>query len=295
VAGHSDADQLRMPPARRQRVGRPGFGALIAAAVTGAISIAALGIMASSSSAADSLRLRVDDASPSKLFGASGGRIGFDFEIDGQRARDLTVEAVRAGGGVYRRWSLSDVAPRDRQRVSWNGKRDHRSVPSGEYFFRVRDERGNKADRDRSKGDRRFGVYDHRFPVRARHTYGDGVGAGRGHLGQDVFARCGAKLRAARGGKVEIVDNQRGSAGHYLVIDGRGTRLDYVYMHLSRRPPVSEGERLKTGERIGRVGRTGNATGCHLHFELWSAPGWFAGGHHLRSVTRKLHRWDRWS
>ena len=91
------------------------------------------------------------------------------------------------------------------------------------------------------------------------------------------------------------MDNQRGGAGHYLVIDGRGTRLDYVYMHLKGRAPVREGERVKTGERIGRVGRSGNASGCHLHFELWSAPGWFDGGHHLRSVTRKLRKWDSWS
>jgi murein DD-endopeptidase MepM/ murein hydrolase activator NlpD len=284
-----------MPAARRQRAGGTGFGALIAAAVTGAISIAALGLMASSAGAADSLQLRVDDASPSKLFGASGRRVAFGFELDGQRTRDVSVEAVRAGGGVYRRWSLSDVPPRDRQSVSWNGKREHRSVPNGEYFFRVRDERGRKADRGRSKGDRRFGVYDHRFPVRARHTYGDGVGAGRGHMGQDVFARCGAKLRAARGGRVEWVDRQQSAAGNYLVVDGRGTRLDYVYMHLKGRPPVREGERVKTGELIGRVGRTGNASGCHLHFELWSSPGWFEGGHHLRSVTRKLRKWDRWS
>jgi Peptidase family M23 len=295
VAGHSQADDRRVPPAGRKRRGRPGHGALIAAALTGVASVAALGIMASTSSAADSLRLRIDDASPSKLFGASGGRVGFDFELDGQRSRDVTVEAVRAGGGIYRSWALPDVPPRERQRVSWNGKRDHASAPNGEYFFRVRDESGRKADRGRSKGDRRFGVYDHRFPVRARHAYGDGVGAGRGHMGQDVFARCGAKLRAARGGRVQVVDKQRSAAGNYLVVDGRGTRFDYVYMHLKGRPSVREGDSIKTGERIGRVGRTGNASGCHLHFELWSAPGWFEGGHHLRSVTTKLRRWDRWS
>jgi murein DD-endopeptidase MepM/ murein hydrolase activator NlpD len=295
VAGHSEAGRPRVRPAGRRRGGRPGHGALIAAAVTGLISMAALGIMASSSSAADSLRLRVDDANPSKLFGASGRQVGFEFELDGNRSRDVTVEAVRSGGGVYRRWSLDDVAPREQQSVSWNGRRDHGSVPNGEYFFRVRGEDGRKAERNRSKGDRRFGVYDHRFPVRARHTYGDGVGAGRGHMGQDIFARCGAKLRAARGGRVEWVDRQSSAAGNYLVIDGRGARFDYVYMHLKGRPPVREGERIKTGERIGRVGRTGNASGCHLHFELWSSPGWFEGGHHLRSVTRKLRKWDRWS
>ncbi|HEX2468451.1 MAG TPA: M23 family metallopeptidase [Solirubrobacterales bacterium] len=295
MAGHPPVEERRVRPASRQLRKRPGYGALIAAAVTGTISVAALGLMASSVSASELLRLGVDDANPAKLFGASGKSVDFKLEIEGPRAHDLQVEAVRSGGGVYRRWILEDVAPGDRQVISWNGRRERHPVPNGEYFFRVRDERGRKADRAHSKGDRRFGVYDHRFPVRGRHSYGDGVGAGRGHMGQDVFARCGTKLRAARGGKVEVVDRQRGGAGHYLVIDGRGTRLDYVYMHLSRQPPVREGTRVKTGERIGRVGRSGNASGCHLHFELWSAPGWFTGGRHLRSVTAKLRKWDRWS
>jgi murein DD-endopeptidase MepM/ murein hydrolase activator NlpD len=288
--------QAGHPRREAPRARADGRGALIAAALTAAITIAAFGLLAATSRAeAESLRLRLDDASPTKLFGASGGRVDFRFELDGQRSRDVQVEAVRAGGGIYRSWTLPDVAPRERQAISWNGKREGEQVPNGEYFFRVRDEQGRKAERARSKGDRRFGVFDHRFPVRGRHTYGDGVGAGRGHMGQDVFARCGTKLRAARGGHVEWVDNQRGGAGHYLVIDGRGTRLDYVYMHLSKRPKVREGSRVRTGDVIGRVGRSGNASGCHLHFELWSAPGWFDGGHHLRSVTRKLRKWDRWS
>jgi hypothetical protein len=46
----------------------------------------------------------------------------------------------------------------------------------------------------------------------------------RPHGLQDVIARCGAKLRAARGGRVQWVDRQRRAAGNYLVVDARGTR-----------------------------------------------------------------------
>ena len=49
-------------------------------------------------------------------------------------------------------------------------------------------------------------------------------------------------------------------------------------MHLRDAPSLAKGDKVKTGERIGAVGRTGRADGCHLHFELWSAPGWYKGG-----------------
>jgi murein DD-endopeptidase MepM/ murein hydrolase activator NlpD len=39
------------------------------------------------------------------------------------------------------------------------------------------------------------------------------------------------------------------------------------------------------------VGDTGNAWGCHLHFELWTAPGWYAGGEPFDPLPR-LQRWD---
>ena len=133
---------------------------------------------------------------------------------------------------------------------------------------------------------------DHEFPVPSRHQYGDGVGAGRGHQGQDVFADCGKRLLAARGGKVQ--DRGRHyAAGNYLVVDGRSTRVDYVYMHLRRSGIAHQGERLSRGERIGKVGQSGNAVGCHLHFEMWSKPGYYEGGHAMRSVTKHLRRWDR--
>jgi murein DD-endopeptidase MepM/ murein hydrolase activator NlpD len=127
----------------------------------------------------------------------------------------------------------------------------------------------------------------HAFPLPAKHTYGDGWGAGRGHRGQDVFARCGKPIIAARGGRVKYREYQSG-AGNYIVINGKGTPRDYMYAHLKRRAPLRVGERVSTGQKIGRVGATGNASGCHLHFELWRGD-WNG----RPDVTRKLKRWDR--
>lgn len=130
------------------------------------------------------------------------------------------------------------------------------------------------------------------FPIPASHTYGDGFGAGRGHQGQDVFSQCGKRLVSAKAGRVQRRDYD-GSGGHYVVIDTKGSKIDYVYMHLKRKAIVRKGERVRAGQKIGNVGETGNAVGCHLHFEKWSGPGYYEGGSAQSSVTRTLKRWDR--
>jgi murein DD-endopeptidase MepM/ murein hydrolase activator NlpD len=123
----------------------------------------------------------------------------------------------------------------------------------------------------------------HVFPVVGRYDFG-GAGAGFGsgraghsHQGHDVFARCGTPMVAARGGRIQA-NRYHHAAGHYVVIDATGTGTDYVYMHLARRSPFRRGDKVATGQRIGAVGDSGNARGCHLHFELGSAPGYYEGG-----------------
>ena len=128
-------------------------------------------------------------------------------------------------------------------------------------------------------------MYDHLFPIRGKHDLGqsetNNFGGGRGHQGQDNFARCGTRLAAARGGKVQYA-GYHGRAGNYVVIDGDGTGVDYAYMHLRKTPLVSTGQRVFTGQKIGEVGDTGRASGCHLHFEMWSAPGLVRGREAVR-------------
>ena len=55
-------------------------------------------------------------------------------------------------------------------------------------------------------------------------------------------------------------------------------------MHLVAPSRFNEGQIVRTGQAIGQVGETGNASGCHLHYEMW-APARLVRG-------RALHRPD---
>jgi len=229
------------------------------------------------------------EATPTKSFfdGKRRSRVEYLFEADGPT--DVRIDVLK---GKNKR--LVDTIVEKRQKpfannsATWDGLGENGKVaPNGKYKFEVSQLSGG------SGGKAGFRYYDHRFPLAGRHDYGDGLGAGRGHQGQDIFAKCGNPVYAARGGRVQVKASQS-AAGNYVVIDGRKTGVDYVYMHLERGGRPKQGTQVRTGERIGFESDTGRATGCHLHFEMWSAPGWYEGGHTL-NPTNSLKRWDRWS
>ncbi|HYF27705.1 MAG TPA: M23 family metallopeptidase [Baekduia sp.] len=128
------------------------------------------------------------------------------------------------------------------------------------------------------------------FPVRGEATWGDGFGTRGGrHQGIDLLADCGTTLVAPVAGTVVNV-KRHDAAGHYLVVRDAATGEEHVLMHLARPPLVAKGDEVAAGQRVGEVGRTGNASACHLHFEIWTAPGWYRGGD-PRDPEPDLRRW----
>jgi murein DD-endopeptidase MepM/ murein hydrolase activator NlpD len=134
------------------------------------------------------------------------------------------------------------------------------------------------------------------FPVRGSHDFGGAdsrFGAQRSghiHQGQDVTAAEGTPLASVHSGTVRFVDYQS-AAGYYVVIHDSGGKYEFAYMHLQKGSVrVAPGQHVHAGQRIGRVGHTGDATGPHLHFEMWAGP-WQTGGHPIDPL-KYLKRWD---
>jgi murein DD-endopeptidase MepM/ murein hydrolase activator NlpD len=288
--------------AAAQEPSQPSSGSGVAAASSGGSgagdgSGSGAGSELGSGAGSTELRLKSESTSPGKVFFEGVRKATYRYSIAGRRAQDLKIQAVRRRNGrVVRTWRRDNVEPQTTHAIRWAGtNRRGGEAHKGMYVFRVRDPGGRAADRSRTKGVARFRLFPNKFPVRGAHQYWDGFGAGRHHMGQDIGARCGSWVVAARGGKVQWRGYQASGAGYYLVIDGEDSQHDNVYMHLRRKHRPQDGERVRTGQRIGRVGMSGNSSDCHLHFEIWSRPGWYEGGHAMRSVSRRLKEWDAWS
>lgn len=87
-----------------------------------------------------------------------------------------------------------------------------------------------------------------------------------GHSGLDLGAAKGTSIRSAKAGTVKTVVYGSTGYGYYLTID-HGNGMVTLYGHCSQ-ILVREGQTVKAGETIAKVGSTGRSTGNHLHFEV---------------------------
>jgi murein DD-endopeptidase MepM/ murein hydrolase activator NlpD len=85
------------------------------------------------------------------------------------------------------------------------------------------------------------------------------------HLGLDLFAREGSKVKAVNAGTIVLV-RECFLAGTVIVI-AHGAGLASAYYHLSA-VSVAEGDSVGAGDDIGRAGHTGRTTGPHLHLSI---------------------------
>jgi murein DD-endopeptidase MepM/ murein hydrolase activator NlpD len=96
-----------------------------------------------------------------------------------------------------------------------------------------------------------------------------------GHYAIDIAADYGSTVRAAAGGTV-IFAGWKSNGGGYQVWIAHGSGLYTTYNHMSA-ISVGRGQHVGRGQTVGRVGQSGNATGPHLHFEVWRGPVWDGG------------------
>jgi murein DD-endopeptidase MepM/ murein hydrolase activator NlpD len=95
-------------------------------------------------------------------------------------------------------------------------------------------------------------------------------GAAKFHRGIDIRAAYGQDIEAAGAGRV-ISAGTDGAYGETVVIEHAGG-IRTRYAHLSS-ALVTPGQEVAAGQVVGRAGRSGRATGTHLHFEVTTAAG----------------------
>jgi murein DD-endopeptidase MepM/ murein hydrolase activator NlpD len=253
---------------------------------------------------AGALSLVTAETTPRKsfYFGYRFPRLAFTLGSS-QPQNDIRIDVVNSAAEVVQTFYREDVAPALPTSVRWDGTTAAgKPARNGRYSFRISSQSPAPAARKATPSTAlslSFTFYGYAFPVLGGHDFGTGgarFGAGRSghtHQGQDVMAGCGTPLIAARGGRVQYSGYQY-AAGNYVVIDGKGTPNDFMYAHLAEPSPLQTGDTVRTGQPIGIVGDTGDATACHLHFEIWAAPGWYEGGAPFDPLP-ELEKWDRYS
>ncbi len=90
-------------------------------------------------------------------------------------------------------------------------------------------------------------------------------GGGRPHMGLDIKAPANTPVLATADGRVKACRTERRYGKMVLIEHDHG--YETVYAHLNA-ILVKPGQQVTQGELIGKVGRTGNATTAHLHYEV---------------------------
>jgi murein DD-endopeptidase MepM/ murein hydrolase activator NlpD len=102
-------------------------------------------------------------------------------------------------------------------------------------------------------------------------TYDDARGSGRRHDAIDIMAAEGTPVIAVADGTIEKLFFSHGGGGITVYQRSPDGKWMYYYAHLSAYAPgLAEGQQVKRGQVIARVGHTGDASaaGPHLHFAI---------------------------
>lgn len=129
---------------------------------------------------------------------------------------------------------------------------------------------GGRGARANSSGTPSKTALDLLWPVVGGISSPFGMRHGRLHAGIDIRANRGTPIFASQSGQV-LLSSRRRAYGNVVVI-GHDHNFQTLYAHMQKMI-VRSGQYVDQGDVIGYVGRTGRATGYHLHFETRVAGG----------------------
>jgi lipoprotein NlpD len=118
------------------------------------------------------------------------------------------------------------------------------------------------------EGPRHIDTWEGEFiwPIEGTLTSTFGVRKGKRHDGIDIAAPLGTEIHVAADGTVLFAGNHRDGYGNLVIVKHKNN-LVTVYAH-TQKYFVKEGDEVKRGQVIAKVGRTGRANGPHVHFEI---------------------------
>ena len=121
-----------------------------------------------------------------------------------------------------------------------------------------------------NSGANAFSSLNIRWPLKGHITSPFGIRHGRLHAGVDIKGAKGEPIYSAADG--QILTAKRKNAYGIVAVVGHDNDHQTLYGHMMKLA-VREGQFVRAGQLIGYVGKTGRATGYHLHFETRVAGG----------------------
>ncbi len=182
-----------------------------------------------------------------------------DSPEDLKVGRSIYIPGVKvSGGGLF-----PIIAEKSRESGSPKEVETRPSKKTGKPETRE----SGKGAQPETKGEGEIYVNHSRFrwPIEGQISSLFGVRHGRRHDGLDIRSPQGTAIHAAAEGEVVYAQRMRGYGN--LILIKHPDNLFTIYAH-NQSNLAKKGSKVKAGEVIAKVGRTGKATGPHLHFEV---------------------------
>ncbi len=112
------------------------------------------------------------------------------------------------------------------------------------------------------------------------------------HTGIDRVCDTDRILVACADGTVTRVNRCGDSYGNHIVFRTNDNR-SVLYAHMADKPAVKVGDRIVSGQILGRMGNTGNSYGAHLHIEVQNSKAWGYGKNLIN--PNSVINWEKFS